>query len=50
MELLPRTAGDALLRSGDLLRVRQRLRKTALRHDLRSVITCALAARGLQAE
>jgi hypothetical protein len=37
MELPRRTAGDALLRSGELLRLRQ----IARRHDLTSVITCA---------
>ncbi|MHC4698842.1 MAG: B12-binding domain-containing radical SAM protein [Planctomycetota bacterium] len=41
MELPPRTAGDELLRSGELLRLRQRLRKIARRHDLTSVVACA---------
>jgi radical SAM superfamily enzyme YgiQ (UPF0313 family) len=41
MELPPRTAGDELLRPGELLRLRDRLRRVARRHDLTSVITCA---------
>ena len=41
MELLHRTTGVSLLRSGELLRLRQRLQKTAPRHDLTSVIACA---------
>ena len=41
MELPPRAAGDELLRPGEHLRLRERLRKIARRHDVTSVITCA---------
>src|SRR5271170_4294015 len=41
MELPRRTRGDELLRPGELLKLRQRLRQLALRHDLVSVIACA---------
>src|SRR5271154_3158149 len=41
MELPRRTRGDELLRPGELLNLRQRLRKLALKHDLVSVIACA---------
>jgi len=41
VELASRTTGDELLRPGELLRLRQRLRQIARRHDLTSVITCA---------
>ena len=41
MELPCRPAGDELLRSGELARLRERLRKIARRHGLTSVITCA---------
>jgi len=41
MELPRRTRGDELLRPGELTALRQRLRKTALRHDLATVIACA---------
>ena len=41
MELPARAPGDELLRPGELVRLRERLRKTALRHDITSVITCA---------
>src|SRR5205814_495529 len=41
MELPRRTRGDELLRPGELTALRQRLRKTALRHHLATVIACA---------
>jgi radical SAM superfamily enzyme YgiQ (UPF0313 family) len=41
MELPARTAGDELLKPGELVRLRERLRKIARRYDLTSVITCA---------
>src|SRR5580704_3138711 len=41
MELPRRMRGDELLRPGELLNLRQRLRKLALKHDLVTVIACA---------
>jgi len=41
MELPRRTRGDELLKPGELLGLRQRLRGIAARHDLTSVIACA---------
>ncbi|MCP4249636.1 MAG: radical SAM protein [bacterium] len=41
MELPRRTRGDELLKPGELLGLRQRLRKLACRNDLTSVIACA---------
>ncbi len=41
MELPRRTRGDELLKPGDLLSLRQRLRSLAPRHDLTTVIACA---------
>src|SRR5690348_13372476 len=41
MELPRRTRGDELLAPGELLRLRERLRATAARHDLSTVIACA---------
>jgi hypothetical protein len=41
MELPRRTRGDELLRPGELLKLRQRLRQLALKHDLATVIACA---------
>ena len=41
MELPRRARGDELLRPGELLALRERLRKLAPRHDLTTVITCA---------
>src|SRR5678816_3564030 len=41
MELPRRTRGDELLRPGELKRVRARLRETAPKQDLVSVIACA---------
>ncbi|MCH7813495.1 MAG: radical SAM protein [Planctomycetes bacterium] len=41
MELPRRTRGDELLKPGELLDLRQRLRKLAPQHDLTSVIACA---------
>ncbi len=41
MELPRRTRGDELLRPGELLGVRHRLRNLARRHDLTTVIACA---------
>ena len=41
MELPRRTRGDELLKSGELLNLRQRLRGLARRHDLTTVIACA---------
>lgn len=45
MELPRRTRGDELLRRGALLELRQRLRATARRHDLTTVIACAFDRR-----
>src|SRR6478735_7515975 len=41
MELPRRNRGDELLRPGELLNLRQRLRAVSARHDLTSVIACA---------
>ncbi len=41
MELPRRTRGDELLRPGELLNLRQRLRQLASKHDLVTVIACA---------
>jgi radical SAM superfamily enzyme YgiQ (UPF0313 family) len=41
MELPRRTRGDELLRPGELIDLRRRLRKIAPQHDLASVIACA---------
>src|SRR5689334_1072199 len=41
MELPRRSRGDELLKPGELLALRQRLRRLAARHDLVSVIACA---------
>ena len=41
MELPRRVRGDELLRPGELLGLRQRLRNLARRHDLTTVIACA---------
>src|SRR5271170_3777640 len=41
MELPRRTRGDELLRPGELLKLRQRLRQIAPKHDLVTVIACA---------
>jgi len=41
MELPPRAAGDVLLRSGELIDIRRRLRNVAGKHDLVTVIACA---------
>ena len=41
MELPRRPRGDELLRTGELTRLRQRLRTVAPRHDLATVIACA---------
>ena len=41
MELPCRARGDELLRAGELLGLRQRLRNIARRHDLTTVIACA---------
>jgi len=41
MELPRRARGDELLRPGELLNLRQRLRKLASKHDLVTVIACA---------
>ena len=41
MELPRRTRGDELLKPGEMLRLRERLRAIAPRHDLASVIACA---------
>ncbi|MBU0641031.1 MAG: radical SAM protein [Planctomycetes bacterium] len=41
MELPRRARGDELLRPGELLGLRQRLRNSARRHDLTTVIACA---------
>src|SRR5687768_17479794 len=41
MELPRRTRGDELLKPGEMLRLRERLRAIAPQHDLASVIACA---------
>src|SRR5580698_6383396 len=41
MELPRRTRGDELLRPGELLQIRQRLRVLSQKHDLVTVIACA---------
>jgi radical SAM superfamily enzyme YgiQ (UPF0313 family) len=41
MELPRRQRGDELLKAGELLAVRKRLRNVAARHDLATVIACA---------
>ena len=41
MELPRRARGDELLKPGELVDIRARLRKTASRHDLTTVIACA---------
>jgi radical SAM superfamily enzyme YgiQ (UPF0313 family) len=41
MELPRRNRGDELLRPGELLSLRERLRKLSARHDLATVIACA---------
>ena len=41
MELAHRACGDELLRSGELVALRRRLRRIAPRHDLTTVIACA---------
>ncbi|HWL93870.1 MAG TPA: radical SAM protein [Phycisphaerae bacterium] len=41
MELPRRDRGDELLKPGELLRIRERLRLQARRHDLTTVIACA---------
>src|SRR5215213_3227823 len=41
MELPRRSRGDELLRPGEMLALRERLRQLAPRHDLVSVIACA---------
>src|SRR5438874_10878782 len=41
MELPRRSRGDELLKAGEFLALRQRLRKIAPRHDLKTVIACA---------
>src|SRR3954468_9167519 len=41
MELPRRARGDELLRPGELLRLRARLRALSPRHDLATVIACA---------
>ena len=41
MELPRRARGDELLKPGQLLALRERLRKLAPRHDLTTVIACA---------
>jgi radical SAM superfamily enzyme YgiQ (UPF0313 family) len=41
MELPRRTRGDELLRPGELLGLRERLRRISGRHDLKTVIACA---------
>src|ERR1700691_5439795 len=41
MELPRRTRDDELLRSGELLNLRQRLRQLASKHELVTVIACA---------
>src|ERR1044071_550917 len=41
MELPRRTRGDELLKAGEFLSLRQRLRRIAPRHELKTVIACA---------
>src|SRR3954451_14860422 len=41
MELPRRTRGDELLKPGEMLALRERLRRVAPKHDLVSVIACA---------
>lgn len=41
MELPRRSRGDELLRPGEMLALRQRLRRVAAQHDLTTVIACA---------
>jgi radical SAM superfamily enzyme YgiQ (UPF0313 family) len=41
MELPCRARGDELLKAGELIRVRRRLRNVARKHDLTTVIACA---------
>src|SRR5438270_9297707 len=41
MDLPRRNRGDELLRAGELLALRERLRRIAPRHDLKTVIACA---------
>src|SRR4051795_9094740 len=41
MELPRRTRGDELLKPGEMLALRERLRRLAPNHDLASVIACA---------
>src|SRR5215213_1481662 len=41
MELPRRSRGDELLRPGEMLALRERLRQMSPRHDLVSVIACA---------
>src|SRR5436190_16646903 len=41
MELPRRARGDELLKPGELIRLRERLRKVAPSHDLATVIVCA---------
>jgi hypothetical protein len=41
MELPRRGRGDELLRPGEMLALRDRLRRIAPRHDLKTVIACA---------
>jgi len=41
MELPSRAEGDILLPAGELLRVRERLRRLAVHHDLTTVIACS---------
>src|SRR2546427_8852067 len=41
MELPRRARGDELLKPGELIRLRERVRTVAPRHDLATVIACA---------
>lgn len=41
MELPRRARGDELLRPGEMLDIRRRLREMAPRHDLATVVACA---------
>jgi len=45
MELPSRRAGDELLKSGECLDIRRRLRRIAPRHDLTAVVACAFDRR-----
>jgi len=45
MELPRRDRGDELLRPGEMVRVRTRLRALAPKHDLATVIACAFDRR-----